>query len=62
MSDENQFQSHPLYCSCCPGHPQIVAQKLVNEQNEILEIQKRIHGSTHYGYYILDSDDDDEVD
>ena len=61
------FVAHPIYCSCCPGRPQVMAEKL---GDHLLEIRARKHGRTHVALVRLDkeegavvpSEEDDEAD
>lgn len=45
------LEVHPVYCSCCPSKPQVVAQKV---GDHLLEIHKRVHGQQHYAVVLLD--------
>jgi len=45
------FPIHPVYCSCCPDRPQVMAQKL---GDHLLEIRSRKHGTEHVAVVLLD--------
>jgi hypothetical protein len=53
------FDTHPVYCSCCPGNPQVVAMKL---GDELLEIRSRKHGAEHVAVVLLDKQRDKALD
>ena len=48
---ERTIPTHPIYCSCCPGNPVVMAEKL---GDHLLEIQSRKHGLTHVAVVLLD--------
>ena len=50
---------HPVYCSCCPSKPVVMAEKV---GDHLLEIQSRKHGRTHVAVILLDKTKDVEVD
>jgi hypothetical protein len=51
LSKERTVPTHPVYCSCCPGKPVVMAEKL---GDHLLEIQSRKHGRTHVAVVLLD--------
>jgi len=48
---ERDVPTHPVYCSCCPDHPQVMAQKV---GEDTLEIRSRVHGRQHVAVVQLD--------
>jgi len=59
LSKERTVPTHPVYCSCCPGNPVVMAEKL---GDHLLEIQSRKHGRTHVAVVLLDRTTAEEVD
>ncbi len=59
MSKERTIPTHPIFCSCCPVRPVVMAEKL---GDHLLEIQSRKHGRTHVAVVLLDKTKDEEVD
>ena len=53
------MQIHSIYCSCCPGRPVVMAEKL---GDHLLEIQSRKHGKTHVAVVLLDKGKHEGVD
>lgn len=51
--------THPVYCSCCPGKPVVMAEKV---GDHLLEIQSRKHGRTHVAVVLLDKDKREDID
>lgn len=51
--------AHPIYCSCCPVRPVVMAEKL---GDHLLEIQSRKHGRTHVAVIVLDKFKDEAID
>jgi len=49
---ERTIPTHPIYCSCCPAKPVVMAEKL---GDHLLEIQSRKHGRTHVALVLLDN-------
>ena len=45
------INAHPIYCSCCPTRPQVMAEKL---GDHLLEIRSRKHGREHVAVVLLD--------
>ena len=56
---ERTIPTHPIYCSCCPAKPVVMAEKV---GDHLLEIQSRKHGRTHVAVVLLDKTKDEEVD
>ena len=52
------FPIPPVYCSCCPDRPQVMAQKL---GDHLLEIRSRKHGTEHVAVVLLDKKDSGRV-
>ena len=50
---------HPVYCSCCPSKPVVMAEQV---GDHLLEIQSRKHGRTHVVVIRLDKRQGDGVD
>ena len=48
---ERTIPTHPIYCSCCPAKPVVMAERL---GDHLLEIQSRKHGRTHVAVVLLD--------
>ena len=59
MDKGRTIETHPIYCSCCPGKPVVMAEKLGDHR---LEIQSRKHGRTHVAVVLLDKAAYKEVD
>ena len=59
MAKGRTVSVHPIYCSCCPAQPVIMAEKL---GDALLEIQSRKHGRTHVVVIRLDKRQGDGVD
>lgn len=57
--DERTIPTHPIYCSCCPAKPVVMAEKL---GDHLLEIQSRKHGRTHVAVVLLDNRKGDGLD
>ncbi len=57
--EERKLDTHPIYCSCCPSKPQVMAQKL---GDHLLEIRSRKHGAEHIAVVYLDKNKDKTVD
>ena len=55
---ERTIPTHPIYCSCCPAKPVVMAEKL---GDHVLEIQSRKHGRTHVAVILLDKYRDEGV-
>ena len=55
---ERTIPTHPIYCSCCPGKPVVMAEKL---GDHLLEIQSRKHGRNHVALVLLDRYNGDRV-
>ena len=58
MSKERTIPAHPIYCSCCPSNPVVMAEKL---GDHLLEIQSRKHGRTHVALVLLDKYEHESV-
>ena len=56
---ERTIPTHPIYCSCCPGKPVVMAEKL---GDHLLEIQSRKHGRTHVAVVLLDKSTEEALD
>ncbi len=56
--DKRTIDTHPIYCSCCPSKPQVMAQKL---GDHLLEIRSRKHGAEHVAVILLDKSPNKEV-
>ena len=59
MAKGRTVSVHPIYCSCCPVQPVVMAEKL---GDHLLEIQSRKHGRTHIAVVLLDRGQGKDVD